>query len=71
MIDLATESPADAVARVTAWLAAVAPSALNIAGPRASEDAEIYGLATELLRTVLSDITPDAATRDAPEGGLP
>jgi hypothetical protein len=54
VVDLAMESSAEAVARVAGWLADVQPAALNVAGPRASQDPGIYDLAAELLRGVLA-----------------
>ena len=68
VVDLAMETPGDAAARVAAWLVEVAPATLNVAGPRASEDGEIYGLATDLLRTVLGRVSP--STCGSREGGL-
>jgi len=42
-----------AAARVREWLAEVDPAVLNVAGPRASDDATIFAEVTALLRAVL------------------
>lgn len=47
-----------AVERVRTWLTRVRPSALNVAGPRASEDPEVYAAARELLVEVLAELQP-------------
>jgi hypothetical protein len=56
-IDLSVKSPFSATAAVSAWLQSVNPSILNVAGPRASDDAAIYPSAVELLRAVLSRVS--------------
>ena len=54
-VDL-TATPAEAaVSLLCEWLRRVDPSTLNIAGPRASEDAAIHSSVAELLRTVLPE----------------
>jgi hypothetical protein len=40
---------------ISAWLEAVAPARLNVAGPRASKDPEIYADAKRLLLGVFDD----------------
>ena len=52
-VDLASQSDGEAVANVRAWLATVRPSVLNVAGPRASGDTAIGGLAAAVLRSAL------------------
>lgn len=54
-LDLDAESLADAVQRLRAWLAERAPRVLNVAGPRASGDPEIYAATRALLRAALGD----------------
>lgn len=49
------DSPIEVAARsAVAWINSNNISALNIAGPRASKDSEIHGLATGLLTTILA-----------------
>lgn len=55
-IDLATTPQAIAATQLSEWLRRVAPSTLNVAGPRASEDAAIYLAAKELLRAVMHEL---------------
>ena len=50
-VDLSEMARGDAVEDIRTWLAKVRPDVLNVAGPRASGDAEIY----ELARAVLMD----------------
>jgi hypothetical protein len=52
-VDLSRSGPNETSAAIEEWLDELQPRVLNIAGPRASEDAEIYRLAYELLFTVL------------------
>jgi hypothetical protein len=52
-LDMQQLSPDSAAARFLEWLAAVDPTVLNVAGPRASEDARIFAALTALLREVL------------------
>jgi Circularly permutated YpsA SLOG family len=52
-LDLHTLSVESAARQLRAWLADVDPKVLNVAGPRASEDAAIYGDSVTLLRTAL------------------
>jgi len=54
-LDLTNKSDADAAAEVRAWLRAVRPNILNVAGPRASEDAAIGGRAAALLGDALRE----------------
>jgi hypothetical protein len=42
-----------AVARLRLWLDGVDPHTLNVAGPRASEDAAIFAAVVALLRSAL------------------
>jgi putative molybdenum carrier protein len=51
VLALGTES---AEAQLREWLAIERPRVLNVAGPRASEDASIYDVAATLLRAVLN-----------------
>lgn len=48
-VDLEGESVTPVSRRLRQWLQAIRPSVLNIAGPRNSEDPEIYELTTVLL----------------------
>ena len=52
-IDLAITPQAVSTAQLCEWLRNVDPSTLNIAGPRASQDAAIYRSVLELLKAVL------------------
>lgn len=52
-VDLSELSIPEAVRRVIQWLAPLQCSTLNVAGPRASEDTEIYQRARTLLRQIL------------------
>ncbi len=54
-IDLEGLAPASAVQELRQWLAAVDPGALNVAGPRASEDPAIYDAVALLLRAALDE----------------
>jgi len=51
-IDLANESVADAAERAAEWLALTGCQTLNIAGPRASVDKDIYSAVNEFLRAL-------------------
>jgi len=51
-IDLAHREIAEAAREVRAWLDSRRCRKLNVAGPRASEDSEIYDLTLQLLREV-------------------
>jgi Circularly permutated YpsA SLOG family len=53
-LDLEALAGEDAAAAARAWLDRNAVSVLNVAGPRASKDPEIYGLASSLLRRVFA-----------------
>jgi hypothetical protein len=56
VIDLDEKDQRTAVATaISAWLEAVAPARLNVAGPRASKDPEIYADAKRLLLGVFDD----------------
>lgn len=54
-IDLSESSVDDAARVFRSWLAANECAVLNVAGPRASSDPEIYGLVRRLLARALSD----------------
>jgi hypothetical protein len=58
-IDLAATSEAAAATRLFEWLRRVDPSTLNVAGPRASQDAAIYSSIVELLRAVLAQLSAE------------
>jgi hypothetical protein len=60
-LDLTALAPADAIARLSEWLQANDPATLNVAGPRASNDALIGGHVAALLRGVL---LPDRSPAD-------
>jgi hypothetical protein len=49
----------EAAARLREWLAAEQPHVLNVAGPRASEDGDIYVAVATLLRSVFNRQTID------------
>ncbi len=51
-IDFEHASPQAAATRVEQWLARVQPATLNVAGPRASNDARIYQAVYALMTTV-------------------
>jgi hypothetical protein len=57
-LDLDTLAPAEAVEKLRDWLASVKPATLNVAGPRASHDAEIGERVAALLRAALAGPTP-------------
>ena len=52
-LDLTVLAHTEALDQICEWLGRVNPHTLNVAGPRASEDAAIYRSVSELLRTVL------------------
>jgi hypothetical protein len=52
-LDLRETTLVMAVARLRLWLDGVDPHTLNVAGPRASEDAAIFAAVVALLRSVL------------------
>jgi hypothetical protein len=62
-LDLRARSAESAEAALRDWLEALAPRILNVAGPRASEDPEIYAEAHRLLLRVLAARGPDADSR--------
>ncbi len=51
--DLAALSPEEAVARISRWLDVIECAVLNVAGPRRSNDAEIYTLAYRVIEALL------------------
>ena len=53
-VDLAALSPEDAIDRITLWLNAIDGAVLNIAGPRRSNDPEIYALAYRVTEALLA-----------------
>lgn len=53
-LDLATVPEETAAERLRAWLDALRPRRLNVAGPRASEDPAIYDAVRGLLRGALA-----------------
>jgi hypothetical protein len=53
-VDRAQTGTEEAARNVRDWLARVRPATLNIAGPRASEAPEIYGIVRDLLERVLA-----------------
>jgi hypothetical protein len=61
-LDLDAVAPAEAAVRLRRWLAAVRPSTLNVAGPRASQDPRIAAATA----TVLGALLARAARQDAP-----
>ena len=59
-IDLAASPEGLAARQLCEWLQRVDPSTLNVAGPRASQDAAIYRSVVELLRAVLPQLAKHA-----------
>lgn len=53
-LDVQELGPTPAAARLRDWLADRQPAVLNVAGPRASEDAGIYEAVSTLLRRAVS-----------------
>jgi hypothetical protein len=53
-VDLDATSIDDAVSEIRAWLATVEGETLNVAGPRASNDLEIYEKTREAIRHLLT-----------------
>jgi hypothetical protein len=53
-VDLAVSSPEDGVARIVAWLDNIDGAILNVAGPRRSNDSEIYALAYRVVEGLLA-----------------
>ena len=53
-VDLTAVSPDAALARIARWLDEIDGAVLNIAGPRASNDPEIYALARRVVETLLA-----------------
>ncbi len=51
-VDLAVMTVAEAVAAVRAWLGMLEGETLNVAGPRASNDPDIYGKTWEIIAAV-------------------
>jgi hypothetical protein len=56
VVDLEKETPRQASARILEWSRAHGIAALNVAGPRASHDPEVYALALEVMRELLQRI---------------
>lgn len=55
-IDLNAESIPEAVERIVKWRKAIIDETLNVAGPRASEDPEIYDLARALTAALIAHL---------------
>ena len=53
-MDLDATSIDDGVSEIRAWLATIEGETLNVAGPRASKDGEIYEKTREIVMAVLS-----------------
>src|SRR5690349_238726 len=64
-VDLAALSPGEAVARITQWLEDVHGTVLNVAGPRRSNDPEIYALAYRVIEELLAQRS-DRTGRESP-----
>jgi protein-S-isoprenylcysteine O-methyltransferase Ste14 len=60
-VDLARVSVPRAVEQAREWIASVRPAVLNVAGPRASKDPEIYARTREVVRGILG--APDPALK--------
>jgi hypothetical protein len=54
-VDLGATSIDDAVSEIRAWLATVEGETLNVAGPRASNDGEIYEKTREVITQLIGD----------------
>ena len=54
-LDLAALGREEAVRILTRWLDDQRPATLNVAGPRASKDPDIYAAAVEVLRAALGE----------------
>lgn len=54
-VDLEEVSDNQASRQIQAWLDRIQPARLNVAGPRASEDPDIYGLSRDLFGKILSN----------------
>lgn len=52
-LDLTTAGHPEAIRRLREWLRDGEPATLNVAGPRASKDPEIYAATLEVLRAAL------------------
>lgn len=52
-VDLVQEPASAAAERILAWLDSLSGAILNVAGPRRSNDPEIYGLAYRVIEKVL------------------
>jgi hypothetical protein len=52
--DLAMLSPEEVTERVARWLDALDGTVLNVAGPRRSNDPEVYGLAYRVIEALLA-----------------
>jgi hypothetical protein len=59
-IDLDRESEDTAVDKICLWVRTVGVHALNVAGPRASKDPEIYEHALEVLSRAFSRLAADS-----------
>ncbi len=56
-VDFDKHDPDQAICRVKAWLASKKPGVLNVAGPRASDDPEVYSKVKCVLVDVLGTVT--------------
>ncbi len=56
-VDLTLLSPEDSVARIAAWLDDIDGAVLNVAGPRRSNDLEVYALAYRVIEGLLAQRT--------------
>ena len=54
-VDLGATSIADAVSEIRAWLSGLEGETLNVAGPRASNDPEIYEEAREVIMRLVRE----------------
>ena len=61
-LDLSKASLNELSVAINDWIGERRPSVLNIAGPRASEDTEIYDLAYEFLSRALKKAGPNGPT---------
>jgi hypothetical protein len=56
-IDLNLMSPSDAASSITSWIQSQKIQNLNVAGPRASEDPDIYGDVFSIIETIVQNLS--------------
>jgi hypothetical protein len=63
-LDLDATSPSGATRLLRDWLGGVRPRTLNVAGPRASKDPEIFAASRFILESALRSQDPAKQSRD-------